>query len=159
MDCRLPVSSVHGIYQKRRLEWVAISFSRGSSWLRDWTPAGRVFTTEPPGKPSVQLSSVAQLCPTVCNPMNHSTPGLPVHHRKFLFHLVSLKLIHFICCARLSLTLCPSNHFNQLSTKVWGNSIFKLMNLYFPQKVARKEKTSLVILSMSMLNVRMTFNN
>ena len=28
-----------------------------------------------------QFSSVAQLCPTLCNPMNHSTPGLPVHHQ------------------------------------------------------------------------------
>ena len=28
---------------------------------------------------SVQFSSVAQSCPTLCNPMNHSTPGLPVH--------------------------------------------------------------------------------
>ena len=30
---------------------------------------------------SVQLSSVAQSCPTLGNPMNHSTPGLPVHHK------------------------------------------------------------------------------
>ena len=30
---------------------------------------------------SVQLSSVAQSCLTLCNPMNHSTPGLPVHHQ------------------------------------------------------------------------------
>ena len=30
---------------------------------------------------SVQFSSVAQLCPTLCNPMNRSTPGLPVHHQ------------------------------------------------------------------------------
>ena len=29
---------------------------------------------------SVQFISVAQLCPTLCDPMNHSTPGLPVHH-------------------------------------------------------------------------------
>ena len=29
----------------------------------------------------VQFSSVAQLCPTLCNPMNCSTPGLPVHHQ------------------------------------------------------------------------------
>ena len=29
----------------------------------------------------VQLSSVAQLCPTLCDPMNCSTPGLPVHHQ------------------------------------------------------------------------------
>ena len=30
---------------------------------------------------SVQFSSFAQLCPTLCDPMNHSTPGLPVHHQ------------------------------------------------------------------------------
>ena len=29
----------------------------------------------------LQFSSVAQLCPTLCNPMNHSMPGLPVHHQ------------------------------------------------------------------------------
>ena len=32
------------------------------------------------GSVSVQFSSVAQLCPTLCDPMNRSTPGLPVHH-------------------------------------------------------------------------------
>ena len=30
---------------------------------------------------SVQCSSVAQSCPTLCEPMNHSMPGLPVHHQ------------------------------------------------------------------------------
>ena len=30
---------------------------------------------------SVQFSSVAQSCPTLCDPMNCSTPGLPVHHQ------------------------------------------------------------------------------
>ena len=29
----------------------------------------------------VQFSSVSQSCPTLCDPMNHSTPGLPVHHQ------------------------------------------------------------------------------
>ena len=29
----------------------------------------------------LQFSSVAQLCPTLCNPKNHSMPGLPVHHQ------------------------------------------------------------------------------
>ena len=55
MDCSLPGSSVHGISQARILEWVAISFSRGSSPPRDQIHvsclAGRVFTMEPPGKP------------------------------------------------------------------------------------------------------------
>ena len=30
---------------------------------------------------SVQFSRVAQSCPTLCDPMNHSMPGLPVHHQ------------------------------------------------------------------------------
>ena len=30
---------------------------------------------------SVQFSSVTELCPTLCNPMDCSTPGLPVHHQ------------------------------------------------------------------------------
>ena len=37
MDCSLPVSSLQGILQARVLEWVAISFSRGSSGPRDRT--------------------------------------------------------------------------------------------------------------------------
>ena len=37
MDCRPPGSSVYGIFQARILEWVAISYSRGSSWPRDRT--------------------------------------------------------------------------------------------------------------------------
>ena len=36
-----------------------------------------------------QLSSVAQSCPTLCNPMNRSTPGLPIHH-----HLPEFIQIH-----------------------------------------------------------------
>ena len=58
MDCSPPGSSVHGILQARILEWVAITFSRGSSWPRDWTQAsciaGRFFTSEPPGEISSQ---------------------------------------------------------------------------------------------------------
>ena len=50
MDCSPPGSSVHGILQARILEWVAISFSRGSFWPRDRNCvsciAGGFFTTE-----------------------------------------------------------------------------------------------------------------
>ena len=59
MDCSLPGSSVHGIYQARVLEWVAIAFS----------------------KPSVQFSSVAQSGPTLCDLMDCSMPDFPVHYR------------------------------------------------------------------------------
>ena len=55
MDCSPPGSSVHGIFQASIVEWVAISFFRGSSLPRDWTCvscvsciAGWFFTTEPP---------------------------------------------------------------------------------------------------------------
>ena len=55
MDCSPPGSSVHGVPQVRMLEWVAISYSRGSSQTRDqpMSPAlaGRFFTIEPPGSP------------------------------------------------------------------------------------------------------------
>ena len=37
MECSPLDSSIHGIFQARILEWVAVSFSRGSSWPRDWT--------------------------------------------------------------------------------------------------------------------------
>ena len=59
--------SVHGILQTRRLEWVTVSSSRGSSPLRGRTwvscTAGRFFTAEPPGKPSCP---VITLSPRVC---------------------------------------------------------------------------------------------
>ena len=42
MDCSPPDSSVLGISQAKMLEWVPISFSRGSSWPRDRTPAPRL---------------------------------------------------------------------------------------------------------------------
>ena len=66
MDCSPPGSSVHGILQARILEWVAISFSRGSSQPRDRTQvsciAGRFFTTEPRGKTKPLANYLNSLC-------------------------------------------------------------------------------------------------
>ena len=42
LDCSLPGSPIHGIFQARILEWVAISFSRGSSWPRDQTQVSHI---------------------------------------------------------------------------------------------------------------------
>ena len=54
MDYNPPGSSVHGILQATTLEWVAIPFSRGSSWPRDWTQVSCIeedsLSSEPPGK-------------------------------------------------------------------------------------------------------------
>ena len=74
--------------------------------------ASGLFTIEPLGKPinyySVQFSSVAQSCPIPCNPMNRSTPGLPVHHQLPEFtqthlHWVGDAIQHTILCRPLLL--------------------------------------------------------
>ena len=84
MDCRLPGSSVHWILQESIPEWVVMPSFRGSSWPRDGTCisclAGGFFTTKAPGK-TCCCCSVTKSCPTVCNPMDWSMPGLPVHHQ------------------------------------------------------------------------------
>ena len=73
MDCCPQVSSIHGILQARILEWVAISFSRGSSHPRDRTCISYVSCT---GRQVlnhqlhlVQFSSVSQPCPTLWKPL------------------------------------------------------------------------------------------
>ena len=83
--------TVHGILQARILEWVAVPFSRGSCQPRDHTLVSHIVggckvmalgisgSDCFPG--SVQFSSVAQSCLTLCDPVNQSTPGLPVHHQ------------------------------------------------------------------------------
>ena len=57
MDYGSPGSTVHGIFQTRILEWIAIPFSRGSSPPRDQTSspalAGEFFITGPPGSPGI----------------------------------------------------------------------------------------------------------
>ena len=42
---------------------------------------GPLVTQKPCQIPPDQIRSVAQSCPTLCDPMNRSTPGLPVHHQ------------------------------------------------------------------------------
>ena len=77
-DCSPPGSSVHEIFQARVLELGAIAFS-------DF-PSIRVFSSELSLQNQVakvlelqlQFNSVTQLCPTLCDPMNCSMPGLPV---------------------------------------------------------------------------------
>ena len=97
MDCSPPGSSAHGIFQARVLEWGAIAFS------------------------SVQFSSVAQSCPILCDPMNRSTPGLPVHHLLLEFtQTPSIESVmpssHLIlCCPLLLLLPIP------LSIRVFSN--------------------------------------
>ena len=56
---------------------------------------------------SVQFSSVTQSCPTLCNPMNRSTPDLPVHHQLSSLRLTPIESVmpssHLILCHTLLL--------------------------------------------------------
>ena len=89
VDCSPPGSSVHRILQARILDWVAMPSSKKSSWPRNWNHIScGVFTTEPLRKhlyihiyAYIYISSVVQLCLTLCNPMDCSMPGFPVHHQ------------------------------------------------------------------------------
>ena len=69
MDCSLPGSSVHGILQARVLEWVAVPFSRGSSWPRnrsqDSCIADDSLPSEPPRKPQRRGDQTQYRAPTV----------------------------------------------------------------------------------------------
>ena len=64
------------------------SMDRGAWWAtvhevtKSWTQLSDSRTqTHTHTHTLFQFSSVAQSCPTLCNPMNRSTPGLPVHHQ------------------------------------------------------------------------------
>ena len=69
MDCSLTGSSVHGIFQARILEWVAISFSRRSSRARDWSRVsriiGRCFTVWATREVQVSSPKIYPLLPLV----------------------------------------------------------------------------------------------
>ena len=66
-DCSLPGSSVVGIVQARILKWVAISYSSGSSHLRDWTLVSCV-------------SKLAGTCSTIVPPRNPYIQDLPLNN-------------------------------------------------------------------------------
>ena len=88
MDCSLSGSSIHGVFQARVLEWIAISFSKGSSRPRNRTRvsriAGRCFTVWAT-KDRMYLVFLAcllakslQSCPILCDPIDGSPSGSPV---------------------------------------------------------------------------------
>ena len=75
---------------------------------------------------SDQYSSVAQLCPTLCDPMNCSTPGLPVHHNsRSLLKLMSIE------------SVMPSNHLILCHPLLLLPSIFPSIRVFSNESVLR----------------------
>ena len=102
MDCSPPGSSVHGILQARILEWVAISFSRGSSQPRDRTQfsctAVRFFTIWATREALVYIH-ITNKCS--CEKKNHRNffymGRLPFHLEKIFTHSSHLMYILILC--------------------------------------------------------------
>ena len=93
---------------------------------------------------SVQFSSVAQSCPTLCDPMNRSTPGLPVHHQLPEFTQTH---IHRVSDAIQPLLLLPAIHpsirvFSNESTlrtrwpKYWSFSFSNIPSKEIPRLIS-----------------------
>ena len=110
----LPGSSVHGILQTRVLEWVAIPFSRGSSWPRDRTwvsyTAGRFFTLWASREAPYSTGDAAQGIVVTQRERKPKKAGMCVYA-----HLVHsggqqklTQLCKALCCCRLVAKLCPA---------------------------------------------------
>ena len=108
LDCSPPCSCIHGIFQARILEWVAISFPRRSSWPKDWTQfscisfTGSQITTEPPCSSSCSVTSHVQL---------FATPWIAAHQTSCpsLFPAVAQTHVH-----RVSDAIQPSHPLSPL---------------------------------------------
>ena len=75
---------------------------------------------------TLQFSSVTQSCPTLCNPMDCSTPGLPVHHQLLAFtQTYSIE------------SVMPSNHLILCHTVLLLLSIFPSVRVFSNESVLR----------------------
>ena len=120
-DYSLPGSSVHEILQARILEWVTISSSRGifltqgsnQSLLHILHRQVGSLPLWSPGKLNDGICcccSVTQSCPTLWDPMDCSTPGLPVPH-----HGLEFAQVHVHC---ISDAVQPSHHLTPSSSSL-----------------------------------------
>ena len=102
MECNPVGSSVHGILQERILEWIAISFSRGSSQPRDWTQvswiAGRCFTAWAAREAHTTrwISCKYTYVPSPIEPPSQPLP-IPSLHWVFLECLLHIRHWHTSC--------------------------------------------------------------
>ena len=66
---------------KRRMDKQSKNFNKELENIKKNHTELKNIITEVENTVSVQFTSVTQSCPTLCDPMNHSMPGLPVHHQ------------------------------------------------------------------------------
>jgi len=121
IDCSPSVSSVHGISQARRLDWVAISSSKGSSQPRGQTHISSIgrwilyHCTSWEAHPSDQIYVVVQPSSRVqlCDPVDCSRLGFPVPHHLPEFAQVDLRYL-----PKRFIPLKYNNNYNKISCYV-----------------------------------------
>ena len=142
MACSLPGSSVHEILQERVLEWIAISFSRGSSLPRDWTRVSCISCT------------VKQILYCLSHQGSPLSPRHLLKQRKSAWHQASVALMG--CCVvgwscwpglnsvtpplmtgasqSLYFLTCQSNDSLSLPGLLWGldSLVWDLASRWFP---------------------------
>ena len=111
MDCSPPGSCVHGIFQARVLEWGAIAFSASPIYIY------------------VCISSIQSLSHVwLCDPMNHSMPGLPVHHQ---LPESTLTHVHWVSPSHpLSSPYPALNLFQHQGLFKWVSSLHQVAKVY-----------------------------
>ena len=114
----LQVPRVYGIFQARIQEWVITSYTRGSSWSRDWTSVsrtpdivGRFFISEPLGKPySLVLMTLF---------LEFAYPTTIIYNEHYIYKYVNQKFEHqqprefqlkYCLCWRLLNLCCYPRH-------------------------------------------------
>ena len=93
---------------------------------------------------SVQFNSVAQLCLTLCNPMNRSTPGLPIHHQLMEFTQTH---VH-----RVSDAIQPSHPLSSLSPPAPNPSQHQSFPMLSTEQSSYKELSSINRLTSALRN-------
>ena len=131
-DCSLPGSSVHGISQGGILEWVAIFFSRGFSWPRDWTHVscltGGFFTTESPGKLSFFfIMLIKTFSPTknfiyksLCTPESHMRSGSLSAHLLMCLQWLQFSVDKYLLSSEYKSFKGPFNSNSWIRNEKWA---------------------------------------
>ena len=135
MECNPPFSSVHGLFQGRILEWVAIFFSRLSSRPRDWTHvsyiAGGFFTIWAIREAPWYLAYTQKTLSEYVN----STSNLSIIHTTHITQIVKVRKLNLYLLLFISQLVLFS-----LRSPLWRISSVPTVLSFFVSKVLRKEK-------------------
>ena len=107
MDCRLPGSSVHGNFQARVLEWVAISFSNAWKW-----------------KVKVKSLSRVQLSATPWTAAYQAPPSMGISRQEYWSGVPLLSLIYIYIYTHTHIYVCVTESHTKKNSTFWNSVMF-----------------------------------